>query len=155
MNAMTLAALGAYKKIEVDNRIDSANSQKLILMLFEGAQISIKAARRHMLDHEIAQKGASISQAISIIDDGLKASLDIEKGGEIAQNLQSLYEYIVHRLLIANIKNKPEILDEVASLLSQLHSAWAAIGTPKTPYNTATDNHPPSADLITLSYGKV
>ena len=155
MNAMTLAALGAYKKVGIEISADSANSQKLILMLFEGAQVSIKAARRHMLDDETAQKGGSISQAISIINDGLKASLDIEKGGEIAQNLQSLYEYIVHRLLIANIKNKPEILDEVAALLSQLHSAWAAIGTPKTPYNTATDNHTPSADLITLSYGKV
>jgi flagellar protein FliS len=73
----------------------------------------------------------------------------------MAQNLQSLYEYIVHRLLIANIKNKPEILDEVAQLLSELHSAWAAISIPKTPHNTAMDNHLPSADLITLSYGKV
>ena len=155
MNSMTLNALAAYKKVGIDASVDSASPQKLILMLFEGAQISIKTARHHMLANEIAQKGESISKAITIIDNGLKASLDIEKGGQMAQNLQSLYEYMTHRLLIANIKNKPEILDEVAQLLSELHSAWAAISTPKTHHNTATDNQPPSADLITLSYGKV
>ncbi len=153
---MTLNALKAYKKIGVENDIPFADPQKLILMLFEGAQISIREAKQHMLDNEIAQKGISISKAITIIDNGLRASLDIDKGGEIAKNLHSLYEYMTHRLLIANIKSNPEILDEVFKLLSELHSAWASIGTPKTLHNTATDKHSPSsADLITLSYGKV
>jgi flagellar protein FliS len=155
MNTMTLNALKAYKKIGVENDIPFADPQKLILMLFEGAQISIREAKQHMLDNEIAQKGISISKAITIIDNGLRASLDIDKGGEIAKNLHSLYEYMTHRLLIANIKSNPEILDEVFKLLSELHSAWASIGTPKTLHNTATDKHSPSADLITLSYGKV
>ena len=155
MNAMTLTALNAYKKVGVEVNIDSASPQKLILMLFEGAQISIRAAKQHMLNKEIAQKGLSVSKAITIIDNGLKASLDTEKGGEMAQNLHSLYEYMTHRLLMANIGDKPEMLDEVTQLLSELHSAWAAISVPKTSHNAATDNHPPSADLITLSYGKV
>ncbi len=155
MNAMTLAALSAYKKVSVEAGIESVDPQKLILMLFEGAQIAIRSARRHMLDNEIPQKGSAITKAIMIIDNGLKTSLDIEQGGQVAQNLHALYEYMVHRLLIANLKNKPEILDEVAQLLSELHSAWVAIGTLKVPYNAAMDNNPLSADLITLSYGKV
>ena len=155
MNTMTLNALKAYKKTGIENDISLADPQKLILMLFEGAQISIREAKQHILDNEIAQKGISISKAITIIDNGLRASLDIDKGGEIAKNLHSLYEYMIHRLLIANIKNNPEVLDAVYKLLSELHSAWASIGTPKTLHNTAPDNHSLSADLITLSYGKV
>ena len=120
MNAITLNALNAYKKVDIETTLDTATPEKLILMLFEGAQISINNAKRHMLNKEIPQKGASISKAIMIIDNGLKASLDIEKGGEISQKLYSLYEYMTHRLLIANNKNKPEILDEVLQLLSEL-----------------------------------
>lgn len=156
MNAMTLSALTAYKKAGIETAVNTADPQKLILMLFEGAQISIRSAKHHMLSKQIQQKGEAISKAITIIDHGLKASLDMEKGGEIAQNLHSLYEYMVYRLLISNRQNKPEILDEVAQLLSELQGAWVSITTPKKSNNAATDhNHPPSADLITLSYGKV
>lgn len=155
MNAITLNALNAYKKVDIETTLDTATPEKLILMLFEGAQISINNAKRHMLNKEIPQKGASISKAIMIIDNGLKASLDIERGGEISQKLYSLYDYMTLRLLIANSKNKPEILDEVLQLLSELNGAWAAISKSNVPHNIAVDNHPPSADLITLSYGKV
>jgi flagellar protein FliS len=72
------------------------------------------------------QKGGLISQAISIID-GLRNSLDMEAGKEIAVNLDNLYEYCERRLLKANIDNDPAILDEVSSLLHEVKSAWDAI----------------------------
>ena len=62
-----------------------------------------------------------------IIDEGLKASLDKSAGGELAQNLSSLYDYMSQRLLIANLKNDVAALDEVSNLLTELKGAWEAI----------------------------
>ena len=76
---------------------------------------------------EIPQKGAAISKAIDLITNGLRASLDMEAGGELADRLGSLYEYMAQRLLFANLKNSIAALDEVAELLSSLREAWAQI----------------------------
>ncbi len=76
----------------------------------------------------IQEKGNAISKAIRIIDDGLKASLDKQVGGEIATNLDALYDYMSRRLLEANIKNDPAILEEVRGLLADLRDTWNQIG---------------------------
>jgi flagellar protein FliS len=82
-----------------------------------------------MMAGYVAAKGKSISQAISIIGNGLRASLDKEGGGEIANSLDSLYQYMGERLLLANLQNDPDILDEIYGLLKDLRGAWMAIGT--------------------------
>lgn len=155
MNTTTRNALNAYNKVGIESGVDGADPQKLILMLFDGAGLAIRLAKKSLLHNEISQKGAAISKAISIIDNGLKASLDNEAGGEIAQKLQSLYDYIIGRLLVANSKNDPEILDEVAKLLSELRDAWATIGTQGISGNTVTKEESPIAARPTISYGKV
>ncbi len=80
---------------------------------------------------QIADKGASISKAIDIISNGLKASLDHDKGGEIAARLEALYDYMVTRLLQANLKNDLKALEEVSGLLEEIHSAWREIAPGK------------------------
>ena len=70
-----------------------------------------------------------MSHAIAIIDNGLRASLDREAGGQIASSLDSLYDYMSRQLLTANLQNKPEMLEEVHRLLSDLRGAWNTIGT--------------------------
>ncbi len=85
-------------------------------------------ALQHMKAGDIEKKGLAISKAIMIIDSGLRASLDKKVGGEIAENLDALYAYMSQRLMMANLKNQPEILEEVHSLLKDLKSAWDAIG---------------------------
>ncbi len=82
----------------------------------------------HMQHNEIEAKGIMISKAIMIIDHGLKASLDMSAGGDMALKLQSLYEYMTNRLLTANIENNPEIINEVNGLLNEIYTAWQAIG---------------------------
>jgi flagellar protein FliS len=77
---------------------------------------------------QVAAKGQSISKAIEIIDNGLRASLDKEAGGSIAEQLDSLYEYMSSRLLVANLNNQPELLEEVRRLLHELKGAWDQIG---------------------------
>ena len=77
---------------------------------------------------DIAGKGEAASKAIQIIEEGLRASLDRDVGGSIALQLDSLYEYMCHRLLMASMGNDPIGFSEVATLLSDLRDAWAGIG---------------------------
>ena len=119
-------ALDQYSRNAVQARIESASPHRLIQMLLEGALGKIAAAKGHMERGEIQPKGAQIGSAISIME-GLKASLDMEKGGEIAQNLEDLYSYMERRLIEANSNNDTSLLDEVSDLLKQIKEAWDAI----------------------------
>ena len=121
-------AISAYQRVGVETGIESADPHRLILMLFEGAQEALARTRMHMQRNEISEKGQMISKAIMIIDHGLKASLDMNAGGDLAIKLQALYDYMTHRLLVANIQNNTEIVNEVNKLLSELHGAWKEIG---------------------------
>lgn len=129
-NAMPYA-INAYARIGIETGVTGASSHQLILMLFDGAIQAINDAKRHMLHADIAAKGESISKAIAIINDGLKASLDVKVGGHLAQNLYALYEYMGNRLLFANVRNEPAAIDEVRHLLAELKEAWEAIGKPQ------------------------
>lgn len=122
-------AISAYQRVGVETGIEAADPHKLILMLFEGAQEALVKARIHIQHNEIAEKGKMISKAIMIIDHGLKASLDLNAGGDLAIKLQALYDYMTHRLLLANIQNSIEIINETNDLLSELHNAWKEIGS--------------------------
>jgi len=115
-----------YKKMSVQGGVDSASPHRLIQMLMEGALEKIATAKYHMEKNEISQKGENISVAISIID-GLRVSLDKSTGGEIAQNLDDLYDYMGRVLLQANLKNDMSLLDEVSKLINEIKSAWDAI----------------------------
>lgn len=124
-------AKSAYQKTGVDAAVITADPHKLILLLFDGAELAISAAKGHIEQGNIAGKGESIGKAVDIIDNGLKSCLDLKNGGEIAGKLEALYEYMVLRLSQANLKNNVAALDEVLGLLKEIHSAWAEIG--KTP----------------------
>ncbi|OWW21319.1 flagellar export chaperone FliS [Noviherbaspirillum denitrificans] len=127
MFGSTQSGARAYATVGVETGVAAADPHKLIVMLFEGALVAVASATQHMQAGEIAKKGAAISKAISIIDNGLRASLDKKVGGEIAQNLDALYEYMSNRLLLANLHNQVPMLDEVYQLLSGLKSAWESI----------------------------
>jgi flagellar protein FliS len=128
MYANPKRAIKAYADIGVETGVAAANPHKLILMLFEGALLAVASAKMHMQRKEIALRGKSISRAIMIIESGLKASLDHKAGGPLAERLHALYDYMLGRLLYANINDVPGPLDEVTHLLTELNSAWAAIG---------------------------
>jgi flagellar protein FliS len=119
-------ALNQYSENAVQAGIESASPHRLIQMLMEGALAKIAAAKGHMERGEIRPKGEQIGCAISILE-GLKASLDMEKGGAIAQNLEELYMYMERRLIEANRANDASLLDEVSELLKQIKEAWDAI----------------------------
>jgi flagellar secretion chaperone FliS len=117
----------AYAKVGIETGVVAASPHKLIVMLFDGALAAVATALQHMKTGNIPGKGQSISKAITIIDSGLRASLDHKVGGEIAVNLDALYEYMSNQLMTANLNNQAELLEEVQRLLQELRSAWEAI----------------------------
>lgn len=125
MNA--IAAVNAYKRVGIESSVAGADPHQLISMLFKGALQSIATAKNEILSKDIAAKGKSISKAVAIIGEGLHASLDKKVGGELAENLSSLYDYMVKRLCDANLKNDITALDEVAGLLTGIAEAWDGI----------------------------
>ena len=117
----------AYQQIGLSSDVTTADPHRLILLLFEGADAALNTASFCMKEGNIPGKGQAISKAISIINDGLLASLDVDAGGELGERLYSLYEYMVDRLLWANLKNDEATLQEVRNLLGTIHSAWLEI----------------------------
>lgn len=122
-------AASAYADVGVETVVSTADPHRLILMLFEGALLKVGAAGIAMDSKDIPTKGAAISKAIEIIANGLKVSLDFDAGGELAERLGALYDYMTQRLLYANLHNSRPALDEVARLLNELKGAWEEIGT--------------------------
>lgn len=119
--------VAAYASVGLETSVPTADPHKLILLLFEGAKVAISSAKMHMMQGNIPEKGRLISNAIDIITNGLRASLDFEAGGDLSAKLAALYDYMAQRLLWANLKNDTAALDEVMRLLSELHGAWVQI----------------------------
>lgn len=123
----TAKPIDSYSKVGLETGVDAANPHTLILMLFDGAMLSLATAGQALKERRIGEKGKAISDAISIISSGLQASLDTQAGGEIATRLDSLYDYMCDRLLYANLKNDLTAIEEVSSLLDELRGAWREI----------------------------
>ena len=118
----------AYARVGVETSVNSASAHKLIELLFNGFMDSLVLARGAMRTGQIEAKGKAIGRAARIVEEGLKAGLNLEGGGRLAADLNSLYAYVGLRLLQANLKNDESALDECAQLLGPLRDAWVAIG---------------------------
>lgn len=121
-----IIALKQYQQMSAHGAVMDATPHRLIQMLLDGAISRIVTAKGHMERNKIAEKGEQISKAMSIIE-GLRNSLDFEQGGEIAQNLDDLYEYITNILFKANRDNNLDLLTEAGHLLGQIKGAWDQI----------------------------
>jgi flagellar protein FliS len=116
-------AMKAYHSVGVASAVNYADGVQLIQMLFNGLMDSLAATEGHMARNEISEKSQSISRATKILV-GLRGSLDFDKGGELARNLDDLYDYSTRRLLKASIRNDIEAVQEVKSLLGEINGAW-------------------------------
>lgn len=120
-------AINAYAQVGVQTGVMSASPHKLIVMLYDGARGAIARAKFSLEAGDIVAKGTAISKAIDIIDNGLRAVLDHDAGGDIAAELSRLYDYMSRQLMLANLHNDAAMLAQVDALLENLASAWAAI----------------------------
>ncbi|HKO87511.1 MAG TPA: flagellar export chaperone FliS [Burkholderiales bacterium] len=123
----SFGSANAYARVGVQTGVASADPHKLIGMLFDGVQSNLGLARHAMAARETARKGEALSKAIRILEEGLRGSLDRERGGDLAMQLDGLYEYMIGRLLTANLRNDIAALEEVSRLIGELRDAWYAM----------------------------
>ena len=119
-------AISQYRKVDIRSNVEAASPHRLIEMLIDGALEKISFARGAMERREIATKCEAIDWSLAILD-GLHSSLDMQRGGDIANNLSNLYEYMMKRLTQANASNDLASLDEVTRLLGEVREGWQAI----------------------------
>ena len=122
------AFAGAYQKVGVETGVAAASPHQLVTMLFDGFNDAIAQARAALQRRDIEAKCKAITRAVRIVDEGLKASLDVRAGGKLAEDLLALYGYVALRLTQANLNSDAAALDECQTLLEPVRSAWAAIG---------------------------
>ena len=138
-------AAHAYANVGLETGVVAASPHRLIVMLYEGAELAVRMAIRHMNDGDLVKKSAAITKASTIILEGLRAALDVSQGGKIAQQLDALYDYMNKRLMLAHIKNEVAPLEEVLGLLRELHEAWNQIGAADRTAAANTSLHPLAA----------
>jgi len=122
-------AAHAYANVGLETGVVAASPHQLIIMLYEGAELAVRMAIKHMNEGDTVKKSAAITKASNIILDGLSAALNPQQGGDIALQLGALYNYMNDRLMLAHVKNQTAPLEEVQGLLRELHGAWQQIGS--------------------------
>ena len=118
---------GAYHQVGIQTSVTSASSHQLVSLLFDAYFTAISRALHAMQHKDVQAKGAAISHAVRLIDEGLKASLNITAGGKLATDLSDLYAYICLRLTQANLRNDEQALEECRQLMQPLRDAWDSI----------------------------
>lgn len=119
-------ALHHYQSVNRQTSIVDADGHRLIQLLFEGALERITMAKGQIQSNNYEGKNRLIGKAVEIVG-GLREFLDKSKGGELAEQLDALYDYIERRLFEANVKNDIAMLDECANLLKEVKSGWDGI----------------------------
>jgi flagellar protein FliS len=117
----------AYSQVLIATSVDGATPHRLVSLLYRSIAGEIAAARGAITRADIAEKGRAIAHAVRMIEEGLRAPLDIQAGGALALDLRGLYQYLVHRLTLANLKSDDAVLAECASLVEVLRDGWDGI----------------------------
>lgn len=119
-----------YREIGAATALDGASPHKLVSLLYGALASQIANARGALARRDIAEKGRAIAHAVRIVEEGLIVPLDMQRGGAIAQNLRDLYDYIVQRLTLANLKNDDAAMHECARLVETLRDGWDGMADP-------------------------
>lgn len=117
----------AYSAVSLESQVSGATPHQLIALLFEGAINAMRRAEIYFQTGNVARRGEMISRAINIIDNGLRAGLDHQVGGQIAADLERLYEYVSRNLLLASVNQSAESLPQLITLMVEMSDTWKAI----------------------------
>jgi len=119
-------SLQAYKKVSVDSQLSAASPHKVIQMLMAGAIERLVQGKAAMAQGHIAVKGERLGKALDIVI-SLRTCLSMDDGGDVAQNLDQLYEFMITQISLANADNNPQAIDDVIDILREIKSAWDQI----------------------------
>ena len=132
-----------FRKEYRHNEIYTSSQGKLIVMMYEGAVKFVNLAIEGLDSKDLSKKGLYINKAHDIINE-LSLALDLKKGGEVAQKLESLYQFILHQLTVANIKSDRKALETILNVLTPLLEAWVELFTKSKNMDTNNGDHNPS-----------
>lgn len=127
MLTQVLPPIDQYRHVGTITAVSQASPHQLVMLLFDGAIAAVLQARHAVSTGDVATRQKTITKAMRIIDEGLKASLEAHGDPALAANLGALYEHMVGRLFQANLRAADEPLEEVARLLGDLRATWAEI----------------------------
>jgi flagellar protein FliS len=119
---LAYSSIDQYRK----SSVSSASPLQLVVMLYDGALRFMEAGKHAMAKRDVFAQNENITKAQRILSE-LLSTLDLEQGGEVATNLMSIYTYVYDRLVEANIEDKPEIVDECITIMSELRESWVEI----------------------------
>ncbi len=122
-----MRSANAYRTVGVETAVTGADPHQLVAMLYEALLLSLTKAKFSIQNKDIPGKGEAVGRAVRLIEEGLKAGLDLERGGELAGNLRTLYDYCVVRLTEANLRSDMAAVEEVEGLLRPMAEAWGQI----------------------------
>lgn len=125
--SVSMRSANAYKNVGLETSVAGASPHQLVSLLFDALQQSLSSAKGAIQRGDIPAKGRSISQAVRILEEGLKASLDADRGGNLAANLRSLYDFCIFRISEANLRNDAAIVDEVIRVIHPVADGWSLI----------------------------
>ncbi len=124
---VSIRSANKYKTVGLETSVASANPHQLVSLLFEALQQSLSAAKNSISAGDIPGKGRAISRAVRILEEGLKAGLDTNRGGELATNLRGVYDFCIFRITEANLRNDASLIDEVIRLIHPIADGWNQI----------------------------
>lgn len=125
---MFASPIASYQQVSLESSVRGADPHHLIVLLFDGADAALARAQVQLKENDYSGKSESLSKAIAIILEGLNASLNLDEGEAMAKNLAALYDYMVRRLIHANIHKDAAAISEVQGLLSEIGDAWREMG---------------------------
>lgn len=125
--SVNMRSANAYRTVGVETSVAGADPHQLVGLLYQALLQSLGAAKISMQVGDIPGKGKAILRAVRLIEEGLKAGLNDEKGGALAVNLRGLYDYCILILSEANLKNDANKVDEVIGLIQPIAQAWGDI----------------------------
>jgi flagellar protein FliS len=123
---MSVSGLNSYRSVTAMGHLADASPHQVVQVMLDAVLSRVAEAMGHIERGEVPAKGEKIGKALSIIE-ALVLSLDKERGGELAQNLERLYDYASRTLLKANLENRADLLKEVSSLVREIKLGWDGI----------------------------
>jgi flagellar protein FliS len=122
---VSMRSANSYRNVGLETSVSHANPHHLVGLLFDGLIQSLNATKGHIQSANFEEKGRSVGRAVRILEEGLKAALDMQNGGEIAANLRSVYDFCIFRLTEANLRNDVGMVEEVINVIRPIVDGWS------------------------------
>lgn len=124
---VSMRSANTYRAVDIESSVLGSSPHQLVGLMFTTLLQSLAKARTAIQNRDTATKVRAIGHSLRILEEGLKGSLDTNRGGELARNLANLYDYCVLRTTEANLRNDAAMIDEVIGLITPVADGWSDI----------------------------